>query len=135
MYIKNPKNLVFDILIIDDEQGCHDIISLAVGKSSQYHLHHAYNGMEAMDLVHKFASRIKLILLDFSLEGHPDGAEIYKSLKNEPSLSQVKIILQTGYSISYIKQLHPDLEIVPTDILYKPYSINDLLETINKFCI
>lgn len=123
--ISNKDNILF----IDDEFFCHDIVKLTL---TNYKILSAYNGQEGINLAHKYRHHIMLILLDISL---PDinGYEVYKNIKKDKDLANIPIIFQSGYFLSKdeIRNIiNCDAEI---EIIYKPYTGRDLLKKIEKF--
>jgi adenylate cyclase len=77
------------ILIVDDDETCRDILSMRLSPHG-YHLIHAANGQQAVDIVQQ--SEPDLILLDIIMP-KLDGIEVTRRLKANPNLPFLPIIL------------------------------------------
>lgn len=117
------------ILFIDDEKICHTLADLIIPNFTSFKLISAYNGQEAIDLAKRYSNQLCLVLSDILL---PDisGYEIFKTLKQDPKLTDIPFIFQSGLSAqenSTLQNINKDIK-----ILHKPYKQNDLLEAINE---
>ena len=94
-----PAGKPWRVLIVDDEQGIHQVTELAlrdvqvVGRSIKFL--HAYSGAEAREML-KRETDIALILLDVVMETDQAGLELVDFIRNELRNHIVRIILRTG---------------------------------------
>jgi len=114
------------ILIVDDEKTAHQLYKLML-KPEGYHLFHAENGREAVDV---FLSNpdIDLILMDIKMpvmNGYDATREIRKQN------NQVIILAQTAYAMSADKK--KAFEAGCNDHLAKPIDRQLLLKKINEY--
>ena len=117
------------LLIADDKQGIHDVISksLAVLSDDRYDIIHTYDGKETLRLAHEELP--DLIILDI-LMPHVDGRDICKELKNNPETKDIKIIMVTGKGEQHDRVL--GLQLGADDYITKPFSINYLARRIER---
>ena len=117
------------LLIADDKQGIHDVISksLAILSDDRYDIIHAYDGRETIRLAREELP--DLILLDI-LMPYADGRDICKELKNNPETKDIKIIMVTGKSEQHDRVL--GLQLGADDYITKPFSINYLARRIER---
>jgi len=117
------------LLIADDKQAIHDIISksLAILSDDRYDIIHAYDGKETLRLAHEELP--DLILLDI-LMPHVDGRDICKELKNNPETRDINIVMLTGKGEQHDRVL--GLQLGADDYITKPFSINYLARRIER---
>ncbi len=114
------------ILIADDEPSI--VLSLQVLlRKAGYEVRVARDGEEAMQAV--AASPPDLILLDVAMPKH-DGFEVCQSLRANPALKDLPIIMLTAKSRDVERQ--KGMALGATDYIIKPFSIHDLVATIRK---
>ena len=82
------------VLIIDDDQICHNILGLIL-KAENYKVISAYGGIEGLKILKENKESIDLVLLDLMM---PDiaGLNVLKNIKSDPSLSNIPIIIQSA---------------------------------------
>lgn len=126
--IKSEYNQEFNILLIDDENTCHESIKLIFSQQEKFKIISAYNGTEALNLLKN--EKINLIILDVIL---PDisGYELYQKIRADKNLADIPIIFQSGLANNYEK-IHPLLQQQKTHLLLKPYRNEDLINIIEK---
>lgn len=117
------------ILFIDDDKICHTMVELIIPNLTKYKIIGAYDGAEALELAKRYANNICLILSDIML---PDinGYEIFNKLQSNAKLSSVPFIFQSGLGsqeVALKENIKGDVQII-----YKPYTQDDLLEAIDK---
>ncbi|MFZ4710052.1 MAG: response regulator, partial [Zwartia sp.] len=87
------------ILIVDDEQGLHDVTHLVLRKM-QYdgrpiELISAYSAKEAEEII-KVTPSIAVAIIDVVMEHDQAGLDLVKIIRNQYGMKQVRIILRTG---------------------------------------
>ena len=107
----------WDILIVDDEPEVHTVTELALsgvefwGKTLRFH--HAYSGVEAIELLTK-ENDIAVLLLDVVMESDDAGLKVVKEVRDTLKNHNVRIILRTG---------QPGY--APEEKIIREYDIND----------
>ncbi len=117
---------IFKILIVDDEEGILDFLSIAFGKyKEKFEVKTASSGFEAGVLVASYSP--DLVLLDLKMPGL-DGFEICKRIKSTPETRKTKIVAMTGYyPVSDVdKMLASGVE----TCIKKPFKAKDVIETV-----
>lgn len=98
---KNDKLLEgsWKVLIVDDEEGIHNITKLAlekfIFKNRNLEFFDAYNGAGAVEVLEKNPD-IDLILLDVVMDSDDDGLQTVKKIREELNNKKVRIVLRTG---------------------------------------
>ncbi len=88
------KICVLKVLIIDDEIEVHDFIKSALTDYKNLEVNSVYDGFTAGMVVKEYMP--DLVILDLLLPG-VDGFKVCASIKNEPRLKHIKILVITGY--------------------------------------
>jgi PAS domain S-box-containing protein len=115
------------ILIVDDEPFIREITKISL-EDNNYQTMIANDGVEAIALYVKHSQEISIILMDIIMPSI-NGLNAICTLKTiNPN---VKIIANSGLS----EHRQSALEVGASAFLLKPYSIEDLLLTIDKFTI
>jgi two-component system sensor histidine kinase ChiS len=85
-----------NILIIDDEETCLTSMELLL-HDSKYHLIKTNTGQMGLKYIQDHHESISVVLLDLMM---PDmyGLNLLNEIKNDPKLSNIPVILQTGSS-------------------------------------
>jgi len=120
------KREAIKILIVDDDQTIREMLieALTRNRDRPYLIEEAANGIEATIKLGTY--RPDLLILDIFMP-EMDGLEVCRIIKNEPELSDMKVIISTGYPE------HPKLDEMAKmgfcNVIYKPF---DLLEFVKK---
>ena len=120
------KREAIKILIVDDDQTIREMLieALTLNRNQPYLIEEATNGIEATIKLGTY--RPDLLILDIFMP-EMDGLEVCRIIKNEAELSDMRVIISTGYP------KHPKLDEMArmgfTDVIYKPF---DLLEFVKK---
>lgn len=120
------KREAIKILIVDDDQTIREMLieALTLNRDRPYLIEEAANGIEATIKLGTY--RPDLLILDIFMP-EMDGLEVCRIIKNEPELSDMKVIISTGYPE------HPKLDEMAkmgfSNVIYKPF---DLLEFVKK---
>jgi DNA-binding response OmpR family regulator len=117
------------VLIVDDDQ--------SLVKSIKYHLERkgystctAYNGKQALEMAE--ANHPDLIALDVVMP-EIDGYQVIKTLKSNPALSDIPIVLMTGIEIDGGRVTA--LSIGANEYISKSNDFNKLYEAIDAICV
>lgn len=126
---KLNKNDKFDknhqkILVVEDEKSVCLFNSMAL-KSAGHQVDAVLEADEALDLVEKQQKQYDIIITDIYL-GHNNGYELAKKIKS--TLPNLRVIFTSGYD----KQTIRDEGLQDSDFLYKPYSLEELMNAIEK---
>lgn len=115
------------ILIVDDEP---DILKLNryILQSMGYEVLEAGNGDEALALFENYHHQFDLVILDLTMPVM-DGMMTFEKLREKKP--QLKVILITGFDALW--DLNTIISQPNVLFLKKPYTVDDLLETIQKF--
>jgi len=97
---KSPKKEKFwNILIVDDEEGIHEVSKLALGnfefEKRKCNFISAYSAQEAKEIV-KNTPNIALALVDVVMESDHAGLELISYIRNELGNQLIRLILRTG---------------------------------------
>ncbi len=114
------------ILIVDDDHTIRSMLTeaLALNRPRPFLIEEASNGIEASIKLGTY--RPDLLILDIFMP-EMDGLEVCRLIKNEPELSDMKVLISTGYPD------HTKLDIMAKlgfeNVIYKPF---DLVEFVNR---
>jgi PAS domain S-box-containing protein len=114
-----------EILIIDDEQALHSVLSDYL-RTREFTPYSASNGAAGMELLQKHPS-IRLVLTDMRIPGM-DGLEILKRVKQRDPLTQV--ILMTAFSDKDLAI--QALRLGADDYLEKPFRLDDFGQVLDR---
>jgi len=114
------------ILVVDDEPAIQEITKNSL-ETHNYKTLIASDGIEAIALYAKHIEQISIVLMDIMLP-NLDGLTAIRTLKKINP--KVKIIVSSGLMSS--DKLEAVVEIGVTTLLAKPYTINELLLTLQK---
>lgn len=109
------------ILVIDDEESIHDIISL-IFEEYNYTVQGISNSIDLLEKV--LAYNPNLILLDIYL-GETDGRLICKFLKESSQTAHIPIILLSATTLK-LEQLDCEAD----DFIEKPFEISELVNKV-----
>lgn len=105
------------ILVVDDEPDVRKITRLLL-EARGHVVVTAENGRSAIDVYKSDPGRFDLVLIDCNM---PDmgGVEVLASMRS--ANSELRALLMSGAA-----EVHVSCETAPTDLLRKPYGIDDL---------
>jgi signal transduction histidine kinase len=114
------------ILIVDDDQTIREMLieALTLNRDRPYLIEEATNGIEATIKLGTY--RPDLLILDIFMP-EMDGLEVCRIIKNEAELSDMKVIISTGYPQH--RMLDEMAKMGFTNVIYKPF---DLMEFVKK---
>ena len=115
------------ILVVDDDNAIREMLIEALTMDHLYLVEEASNGIEASIKLGTY--RPDLLILDIFMP-EMDGLEVCRTISNEPELSDMRVIITTGYPE------HPKLDEVValgyTNIFSKPFDLLNFIEAIGK---
>lgn len=115
------------ILVIDDEEDVRNFFRVILQKEG-YEVITAINGIEGVEKAKVYREQIQLIILDIKMPGL-NGIETLRQIRK--ILSDVPVIISTGYSEDSIDTSDPELKI--NDFLTKPFGTKEILRKIKMF--
>ena len=111
--------------MVDDDDAIRQILIEGLTMDGQYLVKEASNGIEASIKLGTY--RPDLLILDIFMP-EMDGLEVCRNIRSEPELSELKVIITTGYPD------HPKIDEVVklgyTNILSKPFDLLNLVEDV-----
>ena len=115
------------ILVVDDDYAIRQMLIEALTMDRQYLVEEASNGIEASIKLGTY--RPDLLILDIFMP-EMDGLEVCRNIRSEPELSEMKVIITTGYPD------HPKLDEVVelgfTNIFSKPFDLLKFIKDIQN---
>ena len=121
------KGQASKILVVDDDNAIRQMLIEALTMDHQYLVEEASNGLEASIKLGTY--RPDLLILDIFMP-EMDGLEVCRIISSEPELSEMKVIVTTGYPE------HPKLdEIIAlgyTNIFSKPFDLLNFVQAVGK---
>jgi len=121
------KGQVPKVLVVDDDNAIRQMLIEALTMDHHYLVEEASNGIEASIKLGTY--RPDLLILDIFMP-EMDGLEVCRTISNEPQLSDMKVIITTGYPE------HPKLDEVValgyTNIFSKPFDLLNFIQAIDK---
>jgi DNA-binding response OmpR family regulator len=114
------------VLIADDEPSMRLLVHATI-ESDDYKVLEAADGDEAWTLIQKF--KPMLVLLDVQMPGRT-GLEILGMIKNDPSLSETRVILLTARAL--VADVEAGMTAGADFYLTKPFSPLDLLTRVEE---
>ncbi len=113
------------VLVVDDDALVRRLMVQAIGKTGQYHVDEAVNGVDG--LIKIGSQPPDLLILDLMMPGM-NGREVCEAIHGKAPFADMKVLITTGHPH------HPDLkEIEPlgyTDIHTKPIQVEPFRQTI-----
>lgn len=113
------------ILVVDDDMAIRRMLIEALTMHHRYLVEEAANGIEASIKLGTY--RPDLLILDIFMP-EMDGLEVCRNIRNEPELSEMKVIITTGYPT------HPKLDEIAqlgfTHVFTKPFDLLDFIKAI-----
>ena len=131
-YLPSPlQHQAAKILVVDDDQAIRQMLIEALTLNRQYLVEEASNGIEASIKLGTY--RPDLLILDIFMP-EMDGLEVCRSIRGEPELAEMKVIITTGHPE------HPKLDEVVelgfNNIFSKPFDlitfVNDIEEILDQ---
>lgn len=119
----DPATSQATLLIVDDEPDNLDLIEGMLARSP-YSLVRAESGREALELLAAEPDRYDAVLLDRMMPGM-DGITVLRSIKENPRLNALPVILQTAAGSPH--QVAQGLEAGAHDYLIKPFDRAQLI--------
>lgn len=124
------KRTPFRILVVDDDSMIRELLKDVLVQQRSYIVEEAANGIEAC--IRLGYHRPDLLIMDL-LMPEMNGIEVCRVLKNDPVLSDIKIMMITGH------EGHPlisdILEFAFIDILYKPFELEEFVKRVDEILI
>jgi signal transduction histidine kinase len=124
------KRKRFRIMVVDDDAMIRKMLREVLVQRCSYIVEEASNGIEAC--IRIGSSRPDLLIMDLFMP-EMNGIEVCRVLKNDPVLSDMKIMIITGH------EGHPLIgdisEFGFIDILYKPFNLEDFVKRVDKILI
>ena len=115
------------ILVVDDDEMIRNMLTKALTVNRTYSVEEASNGLETCIKLGTY--RPDLLILDVVMP-EMDGLEVCRVIKKEPELSDMKVIVTTGFADHpKVKEIN---EIGFTDVYSKPIEIPDFLELVDE---
>jgi len=112
------------ILVVDDEPEIVELLSMRLGAQG-YEVITALGGAEAISLTR--SQHPDLIILDVMMPA-PDGYEVAGTLKNDPAVSAIPIIMLTAKTSEKDKEVGAKVGV--SNYITKPYDPIQLINTI-----
>jgi len=115
------------ILVVDDDNAIRQMLIEALTMDHKYLVEEASNGIEASIKLGTY--RPDLLILDIFMP-EMDGVEVCRSIRSEPELADMKVIITTGYPE------HPKLDEVVElgfhNIFSKPFDLITFIQDVEK---
>ncbi|MGW8302474.1 MAG: hybrid sensor histidine kinase/response regulator, partial [Desulfobacterales bacterium] len=123
------KRKVAKILIVDDDQTIREMLieALTLGRQKSYLIEEATNGIEASIKLGTY--RPDLLILDLFMP-EMDGLEVCRIIRNEPELSDMKVIISTGYPEH--AKLNEMAKLGFTNVILKPFNLPEFVKTVER---
>lgn len=117
---KGLNGLKRHILVVDDDMINREILSNIL--LSEYEVHTAENGQEALDILKAGDCSFSLILVDL-LMPVMDGFEFIKILRDDDSLRSIPVIVMTSEKDAEVRSI----KLGAADFITKPYDMPDVI--------
>jgi PAS domain S-box-containing protein len=115
------------ILIVDDDKSIRDMLRQALTEYRSYLVEEASNGIEACIKLGTY--RPDLLILDMFMP-EMDGLEVCRTIESEPELSDMKVIITTGFPDH--QKLKEVAALGFTRIHYKPFDLPKFIEAVSS---
>jgi CheY-like chemotaxis protein len=115
------------ILVVDDDKTMREMLAQTLTADRPYLVDQASNGIEACIRLGTYHP--DLLILDMFMP-EMDGLEVCRNIKAEPELSDMKVIVTTGFPQD--PNLKALAELGFTNIHYKPFSLSDFLNVVDN---
>jgi CheY-like chemotaxis protein len=115
------------VLIVDDDQFIRKLIATTLEDVSEFELHEASDGVEALEVAQR--ERPSLVFLDVDMP-RLDGIEACRQLRGDDATSDATIVMLTA---AHGDSVESDAEEAGADLfLTKPFSPLDLLRLVDQ---
>ena len=114
------------ILVVDDDKTIRSTLAQALTRSAPYEVEKASNGIEA--LIKLGTYRPDLLILDI-LMPEMDGAEVCRSIRKEPNLAGMKVLIITGYPSE--PKLKDVVQMGFSNIIVKPFDLQTFIDKVD----
>jgi signal transduction histidine kinase len=123
------KREVAKILIVDDDRTIREMLieALTADQQKSYLIEEACNGIEASIKLGTY--RPDLLILDLFMP-EMDGLEVCRIIKNEPELSDMKVIISTGYADH--GKLDEMARLGFTNVIFKPFNLLEFVKKVER---
>ena len=123
------KREVAKILIVDDDQTIREMLieALTLDQQKSYLIEEATNGIEASIKLGTY--RPDLLILDLFMP-EMDGLEVCRIIRNEPELSDMKVIISTGYPEH--AKLNEMARLGFTNVILKPFNLPEFVTKVES---
>jgi signal transduction histidine kinase len=120
------------ILIVDDDQAIREMLieALTQNRDRPYLIEEAANGIEATIKLGTY--RPDLLILDIFMP-EMDGLEVCRIIKNEPELSDMKVIISTGYPEH--AKLDEMAQLGFRNVIYKPFNLLAFVKNVEAILV
>jgi CheY-like chemotaxis protein len=117
------------ILIVDDDRTIREMLIEALTQDQQksYLIEEASNGIEASIKLGTY--RPDLLILDLFMP-EMDGLEVCRIIRNEPELSDMKVIISTGYPDH--AKLNEMAGLGFTNVILKPFNLPEFVNKVER---
>ena len=123
------KGKSIKILIVDDDPAIREMLieALTLNRDQPYLIEEAANGIEATIKLGTY--RPDLLILDIFMP-EMDGLEVCRIIKNEPELSDMRVIISTGYPDH--KKLEEMAKMGFSNVISKPFDLMDFVKKVES---
>jgi CheY-like chemotaxis protein len=117
------------ILIVDDDQTIREMLidALTMNPQKSYLIEEAANGIEASIKLGTY--RPDLLILDLFMP-EMDGLEVCRIIRNEPELSDMQVIISTGYPDH--AKLNEIARLGFTNVIFKPFDLPAFVKKVER---
>jgi CheY-like chemotaxis protein len=117
------------ILVVDDDPDFVEVVRTILKKD--YEIMTAANGKQALEQMRKH--KPNLVLLDVMMSYVLDGLDVTETMRNDPGLKDVPIIMISSLpSTRYADMFPTDKYVAIDDWISKPVRADDLLARVSK---
>ncbi len=115
------------IAYIEDDQDMIDLVSIILQK----HGYRVAGFTESREIVPRLETiKPALILLDLMMP-HVDGIEVYREIKGSTKVKDIPVVIISAMKRA-VEEIEKKEEIKVEACLVKPFTIGELLETVNR---
>jgi DNA-binding response OmpR family regulator len=118
------------VLIVEDQADIRKLIRMTL-EFEAYEIHEAADGSEGLRMA--YAVRPDLLLLDVMMPGELDGLQVCQTLKADPEMAHVKIVLLTARG--QVRDRQAGNLAGADEYLVKPFSPLQLIDTIGRLTV